>query len=63
VERHGRPASSVHALQIEIDRRCYLDGRLRQPGPGFDRVAQLLEVLALELGQALIGRPFATAAE
>ena len=24
VERHGAPRSNVHALQIEIDRRCYL---------------------------------------
>ena len=63
IERHGRPASGVHALQLEIDRRCYLDARLQRPGPGFDRVAALIEALAVDLGQALIGRQFATAAE
>lgn len=63
VERHGRPARAIHALQIEIDRSCYLDGRLREPGAGFDGVARLIEVLALELGEALLGRQFATAAE
>jgi N-formylglutamate amidohydrolase len=63
VERHGEPGHGVHALQIEIDRRCYLDERLREPGPGFDDVARLIETLALELGDALLGRQFATAAE
>jgi N-formylglutamate amidohydrolase len=63
IERHGRPESGVHALQLEIDRRCYLDARLAKPGPGFDRVAALIETLAVEIGQGLIGRQFATAAE
>jgi N-formylglutamate amidohydrolase len=63
IERHARPHSGVHALQVEIDRRCYLDSRMRKPGGGFDRIALLIETLALELGQALIGRQFATAAE
>jgi N-formylglutamate amidohydrolase len=63
IDRHARPAGGIHALQIEIDRRCYLDERLARPGPGFDRVAALVETLAVELGQALIGRQYATAAE
>lgn len=63
IERHGQPASAIHALQLEIDRRCYLEARLQKPGPGFDRVAGLIETLAVELGQELIGRQFATAAE
>ena len=63
IERHARPASGVHALQLEIDRRCYLDERLQRPGPGFDQVAMLIEAIAVELGEALIGRRFATAAE
>ena len=62
-ERHGNPARGVHALQIEIDRRCYLDSRLETPGPGFDRAAALIDTLASELGDALLGRRFATAAE
>ena len=62
IERHARPALGVHALQIEIDRRCYLD-RSNKPSRGFDRVATLIETLAVELGQELLGRQFATAAE
>jgi len=63
IERHAAPARNVHALQLEIDRRCYLDEALREPGPGFDRVAAFVETLAVELGEELIGRQFATAAE
>jgi N-formylglutamate amidohydrolase len=63
IDRHGRPAGGVHALQLEIDRRCYLDEKLQRPGRGFDSVAALVETLAVELGQALLGRQFATAAE
>ncbi|MFL6720584.1 MAG: N-formylglutamate amidohydrolase [Sphingomonas sp.] len=63
IERHARPGSGVQALQIEIDRRCYLDERLAKPGRGFDRVAGLIETLAVELGEALAGRQYATAAE
>jgi N-formylglutamate amidohydrolase len=63
IERHGRPARGVHALQIEIDRRAYLDSTLGEPGPGFDQAACLIEALATSLGEALLGRQFATAAE
>lgn len=63
IERHARPARGVHALQIELDRRTYLDRMLKQPGPGFDKGASLLEALAVELGENLLGRQYATAAE
>lgn len=63
IDRHARPARGVHALQLEIDRRCYLGAGLNAPGPGFDRVAALIEGLAVELGEALLSRRFATAAE
>lgn len=63
IERHAQPAAGVHALQLEIDRRCYLDERLLKPGAGFDRAAALVEAIAVELGEALIGRQYATAAE
>jgi N-formylglutamate amidohydrolase len=63
IERHARPVSGIHALQIEFDRRRYLDATLRRAGNGFDEAALLLEALALELGDALLGRQFATAAE
>ncbi|MEO6360846.1 MAG: N-formylglutamate amidohydrolase [Sphingomicrobium sp.] len=63
VDRHGAPASGIHAVQIEIDRRCYLDAALAAPGPGFDHVAALIEALAVDLGNSLLSREFATAAE
>jgi N-formylglutamate amidohydrolase len=62
-QRHGAPARDVHALQLEIDRRCYLDEALEAPGEGFDAVASLIEALALGLGELLLGRQLATAAE
>lgn len=60
-ERHGRPANNIHALQLEIDRGCYLAPDGRTPGSGFDRAARLLEQLVLGLA-ALIEHP-AIAAE
>ncbi|HKY94635.1 MAG TPA: N-formylglutamate amidohydrolase [Kiloniellales bacterium] len=62
VERHGRPDRRVHALQLEIDRSCYLARDLRGPGPGFDRAARLIEQLAFGLAEALAA-PDALAAE
>jgi N-formylglutamate amidohydrolase len=63
IDRHARPALGVHAIQLEIDRRCYLDRALRQPGAGFERIASFIETLAIELGEALLGRQVAMAAE
>jgi N-formylglutamate amidohydrolase len=63
IDRHARPAAGIHAIQIEVDRRCYLDERLSKPGKGFNKIATLLETLAVELGEELLGRQFATAAE
>ena len=63
IDRHGRPRRNVHALQVEIDRSRYLCGDLREPGAGFDHAASLIERLAVELGEALLARQYATAAE
>ena len=63
VDRHGRPSHGVNALQIEIDRRLYLNEAMREPGPGFDSVARLIAGLAAGLGEALLGRSAAAAAE
>ncbi len=62
VERHGKPHLGVHAVQIEINRRCYLtaDG---EPSGEFDRVAALIETLALQLGRELLDHQLAAAAE
>jgi N-formylglutamate amidohydrolase len=63
IERHARPARGVHALQIELDRRIYMDRALTLPGNGFDKSARLIELLAVELAGSLLGRQYATAAE
>jgi N-formylglutamate amidohydrolase len=63
IDRHASPAQNIHALQLEVDRRCYLDEALREPGDGFDRIAAFIDTLVMELGGALLGRQFATAAE
>ena len=61
-ERHGRPDRRVHALQLEIDRSCYLARDMRSPGPGFDRATRLIETLVFGLAEALAA-PDAIAAE
>jgi len=53
----------VHALQLEIDRATYLTPDLRGAGPGFDRVASLIEALAAGIGQQLLDRGLRDAAE
>jgi N-formylglutamate amidohydrolase len=63
VERHGSPTEGIHALQIEIDRGCYLAPDGRSPGPGFDRAARLLEHMVLALSSALEREQPAVAAE
>lgn len=62
IERHSAPHRAVHAVQVEIDRRCYLDA-CGQPGPGFDKVARLFERLATGLGKLLLERQLPAAAE
>lgn len=63
VARHGRPARSIHALQIEIDRAAYLDGALRAPGPGFADACRLIAAVADALAARLLGRELPLAAE
>ena len=64
VTRHGAPARGIHALQIEIDRSAYLDHDLREPGPEFDRAAQLIAAIAAALAERLAqDRPDSIAAE
>ena len=53
VERHGQPGANIHALQVEIDRGCYLAPDGRSPGPGFERAARLLESLVTGLAREL----------
>ena len=63
IASHGRPLEGIHALQLEIDRSTYLKSDARTPGVGFDRVAQLIEAIALGLGKSLLDRGVPQAAE
>lgn len=56
IAAHGAPKMGVHALQLELDRRCYLDSGGKTPGPGFDRSARLIQSIAETLGAALLNR-------
>ena len=62
LERHGRPSSGVHALQLELDRALYLDAGLRAPGPGLSAAAALVTAGADAL-DAAVTAPSALAAE
>ena len=63
IDGHADLKRGVHALQIEIDRSLYLDLPHAVASAGFDRIASLLDTLVVRLGEALLGRLFATAAE
>ena len=63
VARHAAPARGIHALQVEIDRRCYLDVDGRSLGSNAGKPAQLIRRLAGELGTALLNRTLPAAAE
>lgn len=70
LDRHAAPHEGVHALQLEIDRSCYLDRALAEPGPGLaamvDLLAELVDRLAgrvAEIGRDGDGRRWAIAAE
>lgn len=49
LQRHAAPAGGLHAMQLEIDRRVYLDSRLSEPGEGFAETVQLLAGLVRRL--------------
>jgi N-formylglutamate amidohydrolase len=58
LERHAAPDEGLHAIQLEIDRSSYLDGRLAEPGPGFAAMVDLLVGQVRQLGAevARLGR-------
>jgi N-formylglutamate amidohydrolase len=63
LERHGRPAACIHAVQLEIDRSIYLDAKLDQPGPGFGDVVRLVRCIIDALADEAMAQPTALAAE
>ncbi|GEB89003.1 MAG: N-formylglutamate amidohydrolase [Zymomonas mobilis subsp. pomaceae] len=43
LDRHGKPTSSRHALQIEINRALYLDADLYHPSDNIKNISQLIK--------------------
>jgi N-formylglutamate amidohydrolase len=63
LSRHGRPDQHIHAIQIEIDRRLYLDASLTAPGKGFAGTAALLRRMIDAATDELLTGGLALAAE
>jgi N-formylglutamate amidohydrolase len=63
LERHGRPARGVHAIQIEIDRTLYLEADLMTLGQGLAAMQRLLANLVHALAQEIAGSAWPLAAE
>lgn len=51
VRRHGRPAARRHSLQIEVNRRLYLDEETREPNGDFARTRRDLAALVARLAE------------
>lgn len=51
VRRHGRPGAGRHSLQIEVNRRLYLDEETREPNAGFARTRVDLAGLVARLAE------------
>lgn len=56
LDRHASPTRGTHGLQIEICRSAYLDEGLREPGPGFDAIADVLVGLVRRLASEFAGQ-------
>lgn len=61
ISRHAAPEAGIHALQVELDRRLYLDARLERAGPGLAGTARLLRRLIDAAADSLL--PAVLAAE
>lgn len=63
LERHGRPALHMHAIQIEIDRSLYLDAALDKPGPGLAAARRIVDGIVSALADELPRAALPVAAE
>lgn len=63
LDRHGKPAGHIHAIQLELDRSLYLDPLLDQPGPGFAAMVSLVRAAIDALADEALDRPDTLAAE
>jgi len=62
LERHSQVEKDVHALQVEVNRRCYLDEALREPSDDLPVMADHIANLAMRLADHMGGQ-FLLAAE
>lgn len=53
LERHGRPAAGIHAIQLEVDRTLYLESDMRSLGDGIGTTRRLVEAMARALQDEL----------
>ena len=63
LDHHARPTENIHGVQIEIDRRLYLDAQLRNPGPGLAKIDRLIAEIARHLADSLLSPGLPLAAE
>lgn len=63
LERHSNLDDNIHAIQVEVDRRCYLDAALSEPAKGLTIISKILADLAFELADQANGRMLLDAAE
>lgn len=63
IERHGRPARDLYALQVEVDRSLYLDAALDEPGPGLPALQQALTAMVTALASEQPRAAYPLAAE
>ncbi|WEK41985.1 MAG: N-formylglutamate amidohydrolase [Candidatus Sphingomonas colombiensis] len=63
LDRHGKPATHIHAIQLELDRSLYLDRAFDKPGAGFDMTVSLVRATIDALADEALDTPTALAAE
>ncbi len=63
LNRHGAPGGSIHALQLEFDRRLYLEPSHQQPSEGIARIRDVVARLVRALADEATTPSFAIAAE
>lgn len=53
LERHARRKAGIHCLQLEIDRRTYLDPAMAEPGPGLAATVDVVTALVQRMAIAV----------
>ncbi|MFQ3666950.1 MAG: N-formylglutamate amidohydrolase, partial [Sphingomonadaceae bacterium] len=57
LERHGRPADGVHAIQIELCRSLYMHPETLRPHAGLQRLEAVLDVIVRHLAAQPVSAP------